>query len=647
MLLSKTCTGSIRTKLILFIVVPIVLFFLFGMFLTIAKISSNAEKQLSTQVITQARNYAAILDAEFNAIASLARINAGFIEDNVVFESGVLFSVLSNTVKNTDVVHGAGFIFDDANKNSYLSSMFYVYKDQTNANNLKQVESKDNGLINQGQWYLNVKRENKAIWSEPYIAENLGKTLKATVAIPFYKESAFLGVSIIDIDLNQLQKHSGLETLTEEAFVISSKEGRFITHPNPDFIMHQKLGDDAPEVSDADLMLLSNEMKSGKSGKIRVEKLSPDIDEPFWVFYAPINSTAWSFATGLPEREILAFTRSQIRYGLIGITLIVLFSIACVMIVANSLTRPLEALTDAVEKLGHGDLSINLKDISTHDEIGQLSKAFNKMTLQLRQHIDELKKQYAARDAVEHELRIARDIQSSLIPSTFPAFPDYDEFDLHAINHPASHMAGDFFDFFLLDSCRLIIVIADVSGKGTGPAMLMAVSRTHIRNLASKGEGPAAILTELNKLLIQDRDQPMFVTVFVAEYNIRSGELCYANGGHVPPYLINKVGIVGQFGEPTGTIVGMLEDAEYSEKNITLKDSETMVLFTDGIVEARLPDGKFFGEQHFMTFLSASADMGLVDLCDSALATVKAYQANKLSDDVTMLVLRKLNKSIT
>ena len=179
------------------------------------------------------------------------------------------------------------------------------------------------------------------------------------------------------------------------------------------------------------------------------------------------------------------------------------------LVVSNSLTRPLKILTDAVKQLADGDLTTSITGITTKDEIGQLSRAFNNMTLQLRQHVDELKKQYAARDAVENELTIARSIQSTLIPNKFPAFPDYSEFDLHGINHAASHVAGDFFDFFLLDSCRLFIVIADVSGKGVGPALLMAVSRTHIRNLAAKGHSPAQILTELNQLLIQDREQPM------------------------------------------------------------------------------------------------------------------------------------------
>lgn len=633
---------SIRLKLILFIVIPVVLFFVIGMFFTIAKISSSAEQQLSENVISQAKNYAAILDANFVAIAGLASINAEIIENTPDLNQKALLALLNSTLNSKQQIYGAGVIFNQtrSNTDSELSSL-YTYKN-INEGNQTIFQSKDVHHFANEDWYKASLAEDNYIWSEPYVDSSLGHEIKATVAISFSSDD-LSGVSFVDLDLAHLQKHSGLESLTSNAFIIASREGRFVTHPVPEFIMQRTLQDRSKELNEPGLVTLANEMLAGKSGRVRIERLSNEINEPVWVFFAPVKSTEWSFATALPEREIFAFTHSQIQRGLIGISIILLLAVICVMIVSRSLTRPLEALTEAVEKLAKGELTTQVSNIDTRDEIGQLGNAFNNMTLELKKHVSELKKQHAARDAVENELNIARSIQSTLIPSKFPAFPDYNEFDLHAINHAASHVAGDFFDFFLLDSCRLFIVIADVSGKGVGPALLMAVSRTHIRNLAGKGHGPAEILTELNQLLLQDREQPMFVTVFVAEYSISSGELCYANGGHVIPYLIDANHSVTQFGEPTGTIVGMLDDAEYEEETIVLKTNETIVLFTDGILEARLLDGEFFGEEHFRTLLAANADMSLIDLCDSALAAVKTYQANKLSDDVTVLTLRKLN----
>lgn len=634
---------SIRSKLILFIVIPLILFFVVGMFFTITKISRSSEQQLSENVTTQAKNYAAILDAEFNTIANLASINAEIIKNNPNLDKQSLLSILQSSLNSKAQIYGVGIIFNGTkSRSSDDVSSVYLHKSVVGDGRASVELADAHHNIIEKNWFKVALNSDKPVWSEPYIDQSIGDDIKATVAVSF-SAGDLSGASVIDLDLGQLQKHSGLESLTDNAFIITSKAGRFITHPIPEFIMQRTLQERAQELDAPGLKTLANEMLAGNSGQVRVEKLSAEIDEPLWIFFAPVTSTGWGFATALPEEQVLAFTRSQIQRGIIGISIILLLAIACVFIVSRNLTRPLEALTQAVEKLAQGELSTQVTHIGAQDEIGQLSKAFNNMTLELKKHIRELEKQYAARDAVESELAIARGIQSTLIPNKFPAFPDYKQFDLHAINHPASHVAGDFFDFFLLDSCRLFIVIADVSGKGVGPALLMAVSRTHIRNLAGKGYGPAQILTELNQLLLQDREQPMFVTVFVAEYNIGNGQLRYANGGHVIPFLIDAEAKVTQFGEPTGTIVGMLDEAEYSEEMITMDSNETIILYTDGILEARLLDGEFFGEEHFKTLLAANAEMSLEELCDSALAAVKSYQANKLSDDVTVLALRKLN----
>ena len=636
-------TRSIRAKLIGFIVVPILLFFVIGMVITISRINTASEQQLSKQVIVQAKNYAAILNSEFSSIMRQAQFNAGIFENIKDYTAQGTYSILYNSINNSELIYGAGVILEPTiEQESKQLSLRYIYKVEDSEKLYKEIILNNDYSLNYSDWYVKAKNAGEVVWTEPYYDNVLGNKLRVTVAVPFYHDEIIAGTSFIDIDLSQLQKHSSLETLTKEEFVIVSNAGRFITHPDPQLIMNKKLLELAEDLNDPDFVKFANNILDGKSGRDRVSRLSRELNEPFWIFYAPISSTGWSFATALPERTVFEFTHSQIKKGILGFTFIILFAILCVIIVANNLTRPLETLIKAVEKLGQGDLSINIDSINTHDEIGQLGNSFNQMTLQLRKHVEELKKQYAARDSVEHELQIARDIQSSLIPGKFPAFPEYEEFDLHAINVPASHVAGDFFDFFLLDSCRLFVVIADVSGKGIGPALLMAVSRTHIRNLANKGYGPAEILTELNQLLLQEREQPMFVTVFLAEYHIRDGSFRYANGGHTAPYLIHNDGAVSQFGDATGTIVGMLDDVEYLEETILLHKNETIVLYTDGILEARLLDGEFFGETQFITLLAANADMSPIELCDSAIAAVKTYQANKLSDDVTMLVLRRL-----
>jgi len=190
-------------------------------------------------------------------------------------------------------------------------------------------------------------------------------------------------------------------------------------------------------------------------------------------------------------------------------------------------------------------------------------------------------------------LQVARETQQALLPNTFPAFPERKEFELHAVSKAARHVAGDYFDFFLVNPKTLAFVIADVSGKGMAAALVMAVTRTIIRNLANSGKTPAAILAETNELLRESHGGSAFLTIFLCFYNTANGRIIYANGGHSPPLCIGKNGSISQVGAATGTIVGMLEKQEYANAELRLQPGETLLFYTDGLTEARSPDGEF------------------------------------------------------
>ncbi len=189
------------------------------------------------------------------------------------------------------------------------------------------------------------------------------------------------------------------------------------------------------------------------------------------------------------------------KYAFAVAALLVLLSVST-FLVGTYLSRPVRRLMGAIDRLGKGDFSARTESIARRDEIGELSRAFNEMVSELEFHVQELTSATAAREVVEGELRAAREIQARLLPQVFPAFPDRDEFVLHGVNAPARHVGGDFFDFFLASEQELVLVIADVSGKGVPAAMLMAVSRTIVRNLAMDGLAPAEILAETNRLLL-------------------------------------------------------------------------------------------------------------------------------------------------
>jgi sigma-B regulation protein RsbU (phosphoserine phosphatase) len=206
---------------------------------------------------------------------------------------------------------------------------------------------------------------------------------------------------------------------------------------------------------------------------------------------------------------------------------------------------------------------------------------------------------------------------------------------------PAKEIAGDFYDFFLLSPDVLSLLIADVSGKGIPAAMFMAVTRTIIRNLEKEGMSPAQILDRANELLCEDNPQSMFVTIFIAHYNTKTGQLLYANGGHNPPYRLSEDGTLHEFECATEPMMGVFEGQEYSDKEVALDPGDYLVLYTDGVTEAHAPDGHMFGEERFENLLHGHASESPEKICKDVLETVDNFQMQHRFDDVTLLILRR------
>jgi serine phosphatase RsbU (regulator of sigma subunit) len=263
----------------------------------------------------------------------------------------------------------------------------------------------------------------------------------------------------------------------------------------------------------------------------------------------------------------------------------------------------------------------------------------------------QLKQQYVAleqgiRDreqllAIRRELDIARDIQQSILPRTFPPFPDRAEFDVFAGMVPAREVGGDFYDFFLIDDARLGLVVGDVSGKGVPAALFMAVSRTLLRSVALTGMPPAECLSRVNALLCLDNSAEMFVTVFYAILNVRSGELAYGSGGHPPAYVLRREGVVEPLEGTGGTVLGFLDDLSYRAKQAVLRAGDGVFLYTDGVTEAMDGDGTLFSDERLQAVLARQAGASPEAIVRAVVDAVGRHAGNvPQSDDITTLAVR-------
>lgn len=243
---------------------------------------------------------------------------------------------------------------------------------------------------------------------------------------------------------------------------------------------------------------------------------------------------------------------------------------------------------------------------------------------------------------LQRELTVARDIQQSILPRVPADFRSTTGQDLHARMIPASNVGGDFFDFFWLDDDHLGLVIGDVSGKGIGAAIFMAVSRTLLRAVAMRGLAPGECLREVNNLLCRDNQAEQFVTLFYGILNLATGELRYANGAHDPPHIIGEDG-TARLLEPNGdTVLGIMEGLKYQTLSTTLRDGDSLFLNTDGVTEAQNIAGEMYTQERMTAFLEQVAPVaGAEETVLGVVDAVAGFSGGAAQwDDITALALK-------
>ncbi len=307
--------------------------------------------------------------------------------------------------------------------------------------------------------------------------------------------------------------------------------------------------------------------------------------------------------------------------------------------IARSFSRPIHKVALHARRIGSGDLESRLH-IPTGDEMEELAEVLNKMSGDLSAYIKNLTETTAVKERMEGELQLAREIQRSIIPHTFPPFPDVREFDIYGTMIPAKEVAGDFFDFFFIDPDKLGIVIGDVSGKGVPAALFMSMTRALIRVYGLAGEGPALTLGKTNRMLAADNDASMFVSVIYAEYDLRTGRMVMANGGHNPP-LLCAAGDCRRLDTQPDLFLGPFPDAVFQEWSFTMAPGDAVIFYTDGVTEAQTASGSLYGDERLLCRYDGRQDRDPQGLCRDLLADVREFcREAPQYDDITLLAFR-------
>lgn len=277
-------------------------------------------------------------------------------------------------------------------------------------------------------------------------------------------------------------------------------------------------------------------------------------------------------------------------------------------------------------------------------DLDDLSRTIEKAIEQVR-YIRESQQEHNQLESIKNDLAIAGEIQQTILPRSFPPFPELTEVvDIYASITPAKDVGGDFYDFFQIDDERIGLVIADVSGKGVPASLFMAVSRTLLRATALRGVSSAECLTYANKLLCKESLDSMFVTVFYGIYHYKTGMMDYTNAGHNPPYLLRGGRTVECLPVASNFVVGVFDDIEFESNTLTFGIGDTLLLYTDGVTEAFNDKREQFSESNLQDILASMHESSSAkEVVTSVLQSVKTFSGDyPQSDDITLLSLQRI-----
>ena len=295
-------------------------------------------------------------------------------------------------------------------------------------------------------------------------------------------------------------------------------------------------------------------------------------------------------------------------------------------------------LANIRQAMNNGAFDFVMKPINLADLSMTIEKAIEQIN-----YVHESQKEHSQLESLKKDLTMARDIQQYFLPQMFPPFPENsDRLDIYASMEAAKDIGGDFYDFFRIDNDHLAFVIGDVCGKGIPAALFMAVSRTIIRSKGVQCGSAGACMTESNRLLEAYSADCMFVTVFYAIYNTKTGIVAYANAGHNPPLLLRNDGTVEELPRSKNMMLGVFDMAAFEEDSLQLEPGDTLVMFTDGVTEAMNPDETEFGTERLKMTLGGLVGKSSQQIIGGVRAAIKDFtDGAEQSDDITMLVVKR------
>ena len=507
--------------------------------------------------------------------------------------------------------------------------------------------SKNNDYL-KAAWFKEALSRKEGYWGLPHIDTDSAKTSTTAYLLPIHdSRDSTVAVLSLDLSLAWLNKkiqfeHAYHDNDSEEwkpnynfYFFITDSTGTFVVHPDNKRIVNEKIQHFRKEVNDADHSFGFFSINDTKGEQFVID------DERVIVCSQPVKYTGWTIAIVIPKfiTDIIGYILGgfSIIFIVIGLLVVYFFGRRSI----KKVVKPLKQLSDTADEVAKGNFKTVLPELKSHDEIHHLRDSFAQMQQSLAQYVEDMQIATAQKAAIENEMKVAHDIQMSMLPKTFPPYPERNDLDIFGTLTPAKGVGGDLFDFYIRDE-QLFFCIGDVSGKGVPASLFMAVTRSLFRNISQHVSEPSQIVNALNQAQSEGNDTNMFVTLFVGVLDLKTGTLRYCNAGHDAPLLLSQD--VTLLPCDCNLPIGVMADFTFEQQETTLSRPTTIFLFTDGLNEAENINHAQFGDERIQKIAESMVADGLLEptlvirhMTDAVHTFVGTAEQ---SDDLTMLSIQ-------
>ncbi|MDO5581391.1 MAG: SpoIIE family protein phosphatase [Planctomycetia bacterium] len=503
-------------------------------------------------------------------------------------------------------------------------------------------------------FYLLPKLSREGFWSDPFKGNMSGLPVSA-YGLPFWQDGVQAGVitCLVKIealfDSQLLNDFVGKGKARSRLFLFGqSGEMVYATKNSP--VKSLSLYSIVDQLGRKDLYPEMDKMVRNVSGTMRIDyaKNTQSKDNiqsnVLYIYSKPRNRAHWTIVGAFDEGAIHSEINSRLMKFALGafFSIFGLCSLISVLLIRGN--KPLIIMTQVAEKVSQGDLDVRVpKEYEhKHGSIGKLVQSYNGMIASLRSHISKEVEDSVQKAHIQKELSISQDLQQTFLPANKCRFFPDRGYALSGDLIPAKYVAGDFFDFWRVNDDIVGVVIGDVSGKGVPASMVMVATSTLIRMVASKNLTPGEVVNEVNRVLLQRNKRGMFVTLFLAFYYFKTGELHYCNAGHNKPAIVKKNGFVQFFDYPENSIIGILPDSKFVTCVKKLEPSDLLFLYTDGLTDATAANGDQYGDKRLEQLLVRLSHTPTEQFIGAVEEEIKNFQGESQTDDMTMLILKRM-----